>query len=73
MKSFHSLRFLSLYILILATIVLVGCTPNAPFLISEPEATAEVVPTIAPTPVLEAMVTFRVELPEPLPPGTRSI
>jgi hypothetical protein len=69
MKSFHSLRFLSLYILILATIVLVGCTPNAPFLISEPEATAEVVPTIAPTPVLEAMVTFRVELPEPLPPG----
>ena len=59
------LRTLMLFVLIPVALLLVSCTPNNPFVIDEPEATAEVLPT----PVVEAMVTFRVELPEPLPSG----
>lgn len=69
MKPFNPRSLLMLCAVFLVTLVLVGCTPNLPFVINEPEATIEALPTAVPTPIVEAMVTFRVELPEPLPPG----
>jgi hypothetical protein len=56
-------------VMTLVATVLAGCTPNLPFVVNEPEATVVESPTAMPTPIVEAMVTFRVALPEPLPPG----
>jgi hypothetical protein len=68
MKLIPPCRHLLLCVLVWVTLGLVACTPNLPFGVDQPEAT-EVLPTSAPTPIVEAMVTFRVELPETLPPG----
>jgi hypothetical protein len=69
MKPINSRRLSILLPLILVASFSVGCGPNIPFMLGEPEPTGEPVPVPTPTPLVQAMVTFRVELPEPLPPG----